>query len=360
MTAPDETYKVIQWATGSIGQIAIRHFAANPVFELVGAYVTSDAKHGVDAGTIAGIEPLGVTCTTDKAAILALDAACVNYAPLYFDVDDMCAILRSGKNLVTPSGFAYPPARDPEETARLTDACREGGTSLHGAGIHPGFIGDVFALTGSRLMSRVDQVVVTEIYLLAQHPSHEMNFPGLGFGRDPVEAVEDPSPIILTMEEIFRESMTLLATGLGLDVDEYTYTHAVAVADHDMTVKSGFIPKGTVAGMHHRWEALVDATPVLVYQSYARMGDDIKPRYDPGPNRYVVELFGDEPTRFTLEPVNADLTGDIGYTGRVWTAMSAINMIPQVVAAPPGIQTHLDLPLGTPRGLIRRGQPRRP
>jgi 2,4-diaminopentanoate dehydrogenase len=353
MSSNPETYRVIQWATGSIGQIAIRHFASNPNFELVGAYVTSDAKHDVDAGEIAGIEPLGVACTTDKEAILALDADCVNYAPLYFDIDDMCAILRSGKNLVTPAGFAYPPARDPAQTARLEAACREGGTSLHGAGIHPGFIGDVFALTGSRLMSRIEQIVVTEIYLLAQHPSYEMNFPGLGFGRDPVAAVENPSPIIGTMEEIFRESMTLLAAGLGLDVDEYTYSLDVAVADEDMTVRSGFIPKGTVAGMHHRWEARVANKPVLVFQSYARMGDDITPRYDHGPNRYIVELTGDEPTRFTLEPVNADVTGDIGYTGRVWTAMSAINMIPQVVAAPPGVQTHLDLPLGTPRGLVR-------
>ena len=353
MSSADTRYKVIQWATGSIGQISIRHLASNPIFELVGAYVTSDAKDGVDAGEIAGIDPLGVACTTDKERILALDADCVNYAPLYFDIDEMCTILRSGKNLVTPAGFAYPPSRDPEQTARLEAACREGGTSLHGAGIHPGFIGDIFPLVGSRLMSRIDQVVVSEYYLLAQHPSHDMNFPGLGFGRDPVEAVEDPSPIIRTMEEIFRESMALLAAGLGLEVEEYTYALDVAVANEDMTVKSGFIPKGKVAGMRHRWEAIVGGKPVLVFQSYARMGDDITPRYDPGPNRYIVEFLGDEPTRFTLEPMNADMTGDIGYTGRVWTAMSAVNMIPQVVAAPPGIQTHLDLPLGTPRGLVR-------
>ena len=106
MTTNQESYRVIQWATGSIGQIAIRHFAGNPVYELVGAYVTSDAKHGVDAGEIAGIGALGVVCTTDKDAILALDADCVNYAPLYRDIDDMCAILRSGKNIVTPIGFA--------------------------------------------------------------------------------------------------------------------------------------------------------------------------------------------------------------------------------------------------------------
>ena len=51
------------------------------------------------------------------------------------------------------------------------------------------------------------------------------------------------------------------------------------------------------------------------------------------------------------------MSGDIGYTGRVWTAMSAVNMIPQVVAAPAGIRTHLELPLGTPRGLVRLAGP---
>lgn len=353
MSSSERVYKVIQWATGSIGQIAIRHFAGNPSYELVGVYVTSEEKSGRDAGEIAGIAPVGVTCTTDKQQLLAMDADCVNYAPLYFDVEEMCEILRSGKSLVTPVGFAFPASRNPADTAKLEQACREGGTSLHGSGIHPGYIGDLFTLTGARLMSRIDKIVVNEHYLLAQHPSHDMNFPGLGFGRDPVECVEDPAPIIRTMEEIFRESMVLLATGLGLDVDEYAYELDVAVADEDMTVRSGFIPKGKVAGMRHEWSALVGGEPVLVYRSWARMGDAITPRYDTGVNRYVVEMLGDEPTRFTLEPMNADMTGDIGYTGRVWTALSAVNMIPQLVDGPPGIRTHLDLPLCAPHGLVR-------
>ena len=324
----------------------------NPIFELVGTYVTSDAEHGVDAGEIAGIEHLGVACTTDKDAVLALDADCVNYAPLYFDIDDMCAILRSGKNFVTPSGFAYPPARDPAQTARLEAACREGrvvARRRYPPGLHRRRVRahrrtadephrpdrghrDLPArptslvrdeLPGSRLRSRPGRG------RRGAEPDHRDD------GRD-LPRIDDAA-----------------AVGLGLDVDEYTYSLDVAVADEDMTVRSGFIPKGTVAGMHHRWEAWVAGVPVLVFQSYARMGDDITPRFDHGPNRYIVDLTGDEPTRFTLEPVNADVTGDIGYTGRVWTAMSAINMIPQVVAAPPGVQTHLDLPLGAPRGLFR-------
>ena len=77
-------------------------------------------------------------------------------------------------------------------------------------------------------MSRIDQVVITEIYLLAQHPSYEMNFPGLGFGRDPVEAVEDPSPIIGTMELIFHESMALLPRRVWAWRSTSTGTHSTS------------------------------------------------------------------------------------------------------------------------------------
>jgi len=351
-----KTYKVIQWCTGSIGQISIRHFFNTPAFELVGAYVTSEAKHGKDAGEIAGIDRMDVQCTIKKDEILALDADAVNYAPLYRDLDDMEAILRSGKNIVTPIGFAYPEAREPGEAERLEAACQAGGTSLHGAGIHPGFIGDLAPLTFSRLMSRIDQVIVTEIVYMREHPSYEMTFPGLGFGRDPIEAVADPSPLIQTMDSIFKESIAMLAAGLGIAVDEHTNSLEVAVSNEDLTVRAGFIPAGTVAGMHHRWEALSDGFPVIVFQSFWRMGDALTPDWNFGTPKYIIEFKGEPDTRVVLEPTSPDMTGDVGFTGRRWTALSAVNMIPHVVEAPPGIQTHLDMPLGTPRGLVRPGQ----
>jgi 4-hydroxy-tetrahydrodipicolinate reductase len=39
--------------------------------------------------------------------------------------------------------------------------------------------------------------------------------------------------------------------------------------------------------------------------------------------------------------------------GHIMTAMPAINAIPAVVAAPPGIATYTDLPLTLPRGVVR-------
>ena len=53
-------YRVIQWATGTVGKVALKHFIENPVIELVGVYVTNPAKVGKDAGELVGLPPTGV------------------------------------------------------------------------------------------------------------------------------------------------------------------------------------------------------------------------------------------------------------------------------------------------------------
>src|SRR5665213_1039300 len=163
--------RVIQWATGGVGQIAIRHMADNPAFQIVGCYVTSAEKNGLDIGDLAGGQPMGVTATTDADSLLAMEADCVNYAPLYVDVDEICRILRSGKNLVTPSGFTFPAALEGTVKDDLERACIDGRVSLFGAGIHPGFAGDLLPLTFARLSSRIDEVVVQEVGDFRNHPS---------------------------------------------------------------------------------------------------------------------------------------------------------------------------------------------
>ena len=346
-------YRVIQWATGSIGQIAIRHFTDNDSYELAGVYVTSPEKAGRDAGDLAGIGPIGVNATDSKEEVLAIAADCVNYAPLYADVDDMCRILQSGKNIVTPVGFVYPKALEPGVAEALEKACHEGGTSLHGAGIHPGFSGDLLPLTFARLSNRIDQLVVQEVADLAPHPSHRMNFEGLGFGRDPDEARDDHSPLIKTMAAIFKESMLLLAEGLQLPVERTTTEFDVAVAKRDLDVRSGHIPIGTVAGMRHEWITWSAGRPAIVFRSFWKMDDDLDPNWGYGTIKYSLEIKGDPDLKVGFEPASKHPTGDEGYWGRVWTAMNSINAIPAIVEASPGIKTHLDLPPVRPAGLFR-------
>src|SRR3954447_17111172 len=59
------TYRVVQWTTGKTGTAAVRGIVAHPDLELVGCYAWSADKVGQDAGTLSGIDPVGVLCTDD-------------------------------------------------------------------------------------------------------------------------------------------------------------------------------------------------------------------------------------------------------------------------------------------------------
>ena len=96
------SYRVIQWGTGAVG---VETLAATlddrPDLELVGVRVYSDAKDGADVGELLGRAPIGVRATTDVQTILDLEADCVVYTPRITNLDDVCALLAGGKNVVT-------------------------------------------------------------------------------------------------------------------------------------------------------------------------------------------------------------------------------------------------------------------
>src|ERR1700749_3928426 len=100
---PEQQYKVGVWATGRVGRLAIRAVADRPNLELVGVWVHSESKDGKDAGTIAGIDPLGGAATR---TIYPGRAPRRPREP----ITAFCHILESGKNTVPPSvpGLVYP------------------------------------------------------------------------------------------------------------------------------------------------------------------------------------------------------------------------------------------------------------
>ena len=352
MLVSTSTYRVVQWATGSIGAQAIRAFAANPTFDLVGVYVTSAGKVGKDAGELAGIDPLGVAATDDVDAILALHADCIHYAPLHADLDDMCRMLSSGANIVTPVGFVYPAALDGDVCARLEAACEAGNSSLHGTGIHPGFSGDLLPLTFARLCRRIDTIVVQEVADLARHPSAPMMIDGLGFARSREECLAHPAPIVDTMQRIFTESINLVAAGLGIELDEVTTEYDVAVATKELTIRTGRIPVGGVGGMRWVWSGMHRGRPLVEFRTFWKMGDDLDPDWGFDDLKYSLVIEGDPAIRAGFEAAHPTDPDDTGLDGRIWTAMNGVNAIPAVCDAPAGIRTHLDLPFLTPAGLV--------
>jgi hypothetical protein len=337
---------VIQWATGSVGRYAIGAIAEDPGLEVAGVWVHTESTEGRDAGEIAGIDSLGVAATRDKDALLALDADCVLYAPLLADVDEMCRILESGKNVVTPTGFSF--VKNPTLAARLDAACRKGGVSFHGSGIHPGFAGDRLPLMLSALCRRIDKVTVYEIFDLSKgSESPEMIMDQLGFGMSAEDAAKEPPALMGVMSTIFYESMDMLAAGLGFELDAYDHRHEFALAKRDVQIHAGLIKKGQVAGQHFEYTGLVNEQAVIQFKTYWKMSRDIEPSwpYD-ATIEYTVEVEGDPSVRCSLTAIDADTN----EPGLVWTTMNCVNAIAPVCSAEPGIRSSLDLPLVRAQG----------
>ena len=346
-------YRIIQWATGNVGRAAVQGILSHPQLELVGAWVHSADKAGRDVGELCGVGPVGVRATTDVEAILDLPADCVVYSPLLPQLDEVVRLLESGKNVVTPVGWFYP--FNTPGVAQLEAACRVGGVSLHGTGIHPGGITELFPLTVSSLCRNVRHVRAEEFSDIRVYRAELVVREVMLFGKPPQEAANSPMLDLLGFG--FGQSIDMLAAALGMRLDARRATHhemAVATAPIDTPV--GVIAPGTVAGHRFAWQGLVDGEPVITVRVKWLMGEQhLDPPWTIGGERFEVEVQGDPSVHVTfrgLQPPyeSADLDRNPGI---VATAMHCVNSIPYVCEAPPGIRTYLDLPLISGRGDAR-------
>jgi hypothetical protein len=342
-------YRVVQWATGSVGSVALKHFIENPGMEVVGVLVHNPEKVGRDVGEIVGLAPVGLLATDDVEAIIALDADCVLFTPRSQDLDMVCRLLESGKNVISTIGPFNPTARYQSIFDRIEAACRTGGSSFHGCGIYPGFAGDVLPLTLTRLMDRVDRIDVYETADKLRNPSVYIDL--LGFGRDPQDFLDAPSRSAES-PYISEQTMTIVVEGLGKTIDDITTRFEVATAKADLAYPGGIIKAGTVAGQHVEWTGWVDGAPFIRYHWYHVMGDDIEPRWDIGDSGYRIVIEGSSPLEMRLGGIAA-ADGHRPFLGIEWTAFIAATVVPHVCDAEVGVVTPSDLGVVKPCGLVR-------
>jgi hypothetical protein len=350
----EQKYRVIQWATGVVGQAALKHFIENPTIELVGVWVSGPAKAGRDAGELVGLAQTGVLATNDAEALIALDADCVLFAPLVIDVELVCRLLASGKNVISPAGPFGPTERFRDKFELIEAACAQGGSSFHSCGIHPGFSGDILPLTAARLMNRIDRIEVTEFIDKLENPMVYTKM--MGFGRDPDELLANPSRSPEAPYH-FEASMQLVAAGLGTRIEKITTRLEVAKATRDIPYSlgiglpnSGTIRQGTVGGQHFEWTGWADGKPLIVYHFYWSMGPDIAPRWDLD-SRYQVTIHGDPGLELRLTGL-PDAAGKRPFLGLPWTGLVGATAVAAVCEAAPGVVNHCDFGLMQPRGML--------
>jgi hypothetical protein len=308
--------------------------------------VHSAEKDGRDVGEILGRGPIGVRATRDAAALLAMPADCVVYGPLIGNASEVARILASGKNVVTPLGWFHPFGRG--NVAEIEDACRKGGVTLHGTGIHPGGITERFPLVFSALSREITHVRAEEWSDIRTYGAPAVIGDVMGFGRTPEQA--RASPMLRMLGAGFLQSIDMLAAGLGFALDpEPRSLHELAVATRPIDSPIGAIAPGRVAAQRFTWQGTVHGEPVVTVRVNWLMGEEhLDPEWSfgEGGERFEVEVTGDPPVHTVFHGLHPEsiAAGLARNPGIVATANHCVNAIPCVCAAEPGIRTYLDLP----------------
>ncbi|MPY78070.1 MAG: diacylglycerol kinase [Actinophytocola sp.] len=353
-------YRVVQWSTGNVGRHALAGIDARDDLELAGVWVSSDAKHGKDAGELAGLgRELGVTATTDADALLALRPDCIVHTAMADHripeaVEDLCRFLRAGINVVSsgPVFLQYPDGTVPGELVEpIRQAATEGGASLWVNGIDPGFANDWLPLSLTGISERIDEVRCLEILDYSTYDNAQVLFDIMGFGKpmNDVPMLLQPGVLSLAWGSVVQQ----LAAGLDVTLDEVTERVQRLPAPETFDIASGTIPEGTAAALRFEVRGMRGGRPVVVLEHVTRLRGDLAPDWPQpaGQGCYRVVVSGDPNYTLDLRLLGTD--GDHNTAGLKATAMRLVNAIPTVIAARPGLLTALDLPLVTGRGLIR-------
>lgn len=346
------SYRVIQWGTGRVGAFAVAGIVGHPHLELVGTWVHSEDKDRRDVGELCGLDRLGVEATRDTETLLAMSADCVSYAVARDAwgtdvVDDLVRILRTGKNVVnvTWPSLVNPRAVPGDVFQRLQEACVEGESSLYTAGIDPGYGSMGLALSALGATSEVRGVRMYEVLNYAHWDNPEWLCGVMGFGRREVGSLFSGG----RLRAVWEPMLHLLADAMGTRLDSVDERYDAVYADEPFDVPASHIAAGTISGIRFEIRGFIGGEPRIVVEHVTKLRDEEFPEVDFEGGGYRVEVDGEPCVRLDMKLSLRDVAEDSligGASGRpaiFATAMAAVNAIPQVCSAPPGVMTCLDL-----------------
>ena len=342
--------RVIQWATGGVGaEMVTTILDHRHDIELVGARVYSEAKNGVDIGTIVGRKPTGVNATTDTAEILALDADLVLYAPSFTDLDDVCALLESGKNVATPS-FLFHPRRIPEaERLRLQAACEKGGSTIHGSGLNPGNLSGILPLAISGMSRTIDQLTLQERADWTLWESTEITFDGMWFGRPTEDVTPTANDYLGFLTKLFVEQTWFLSDTLNADIDDVSVSLEAVPSTKEFKMFGHVVEAGTTAGQRWNFRGHRNGETLIEFETLWTIGGEYPDHWPKPLDGWTLTIEGDPSMRTHFFPL-ASFSREASIeehvkAGLITVALQVVNAIPAVCAAPPGFATMADLPL---------------
>lgn len=344
---PHHPLRIAQYGLGPIGietARAVLEKASAGAIELVGAVDIDPDKAGRDVADLLGLgTPTGITVSDDATRTLAEarpDVVLHTTTSFLEQVQDqLLECVEAGAHVVSSTEeLSFPYERHPERAAELDRRAKERGVVVVGTGVNPGYAMDALALTATGVCIGVEHVRVERVVDAGARRGPLQRKVGAGLSQDAFEEKKATG----TFGHIgLRESLWMVADGLGWTLDEVEETLQPVMAEADHTTPHVAVEKGQVAGIHHAATGYIGGEE--------RLALDLKMYVGAREPRDAVRVAGDPPI---------DLVVRGGIFGDTATVAALVNTAGLVARAAPGLHTMATLPV--PRAFATALAQRRP
>jgi 4-hydroxy-tetrahydrodipicolinate reductase len=328
-----EPVRVVQYGVGPIGLATINHVLRKEStgrIKLVGAIDVDPAKVGKDVAELLGrSQATGIKVSSDAKKLLedlrpdVVLHTTSSFLGTIYDQFELCAA--AGCHVVSSTEeLSYPYDRHPELAEKINNVAMANGVTIVGTGVNPGYAMDSLALMATGVCAEVSEVHVRRIV-------------DAGKRRKPLQAKVGAGITSAEFEERkatgkfghigLRESLLMVADGLGWIVEATEETLEPVISDRRVVTPFFTVEEGSVAGIHHRISGTVAGKTrlTLSLQMYVGAMDPID----------AVQVIGDPPIHLKV---------DGGIFGDTATLATLINTVPLAIDASPGLKTTKDLP----------------
>jgi 4-hydroxy-tetrahydrodipicolinate reductase len=323
--------RVLHFGLGPIGAAIARQVAARKGLSIVGAVDIDPHKAGVDLAKVIGLpRRLGVIVRDDlkkalKDARPDVVVHCTS-SSLKTIRPQFATILRSRLPIVSTTEELSYPWRSNARLAREIDTmARRARVGVLGTGVNPGFAMDALPIMMTAVCERVESVRVNRIQdaRIRRLPFQQKIGSGLTRGQFAARVAQG------TVRHVgLTESISMIADALGWPLDRITDDIKPKIARQRVASEFLTVEPGQVCGIVQDGIGYRRREAVIRLHMEAYLG---------APETFDQIVIDGSPA------LSATFAG--GIHGDIATASIAVNSIPTIVAASPGLHTMLDLPL---------------
>ena len=328
--------RVLQWGLGAMGSGMARLMLDKSGLKIVAAVDGRPDYVGKDLGDVIGVgKHLGVIVTDKPEDVLKkekIDIVVIATTSWLKDqMPDLRKIISAGINCISiAEELADVYAQNPEFAKELDELAKEHGVTVLGTGVNPGFILDLLVVTLTGGNHTVERIEASRVNDLSPYGPTVMKSQGVGTTPEAFRAGVADGSIVGHVG--FPESIHMVSDALGLGVDRIVQSREPIISKVYRETPHVKVQPGMVAGCAHIGIGYRGDKEVirLIHPQ------QIHPSLENQDTGDYINIYGKPEIHMSVKPEIAGGVATIGI---------AVNSIPHVFAATPGLKRMIDLPV---------------